>query len=94
MPKGVYKRKAKRRGRPKGSRNKKTALGQRLIKAATEAVRHAQGEDVGAKETHWRIVLPTDATPTEPPTFLSRLEAATVKYEQAIKEAIKALKGN
>lgn len=30
---------------------------------------------------------------TEPASFISRLEAATVKYEQAIKEAIEALKG-
>jgi hypothetical protein len=30
----------------------------------------------------------------ETPTFLSRLEAATVRYEQAIKEMIETLKGN
>lgn len=87
MPRGVYKRPAKR-GRPKGSRNK-THLGQRLIKAASEAIKHAQGEDVGAKVTTWKRV----EAPTEPPTFLSRLEAATVKYEQAINDAITALKG-
>lgn len=102
MPKGVY----KRRGRPKGSKNKKTALGQRLIKAAAEAVRHAQGEDVGAKTTTfvfsndegWKPqkftgMQTVNLQPTEPPTFLSRLEAATAKYEQAINDAITALKG-
>ncbi len=36
---------------------------------------------------------PFIVAPSEPPTFLSRLEAATVKYEIAIKEAIEALKG-
>jgi hypothetical protein len=36
---------------------------------------------------------PLWSTPTEPPTFLSRLEAATVKYEQAINDTITALKG-
>jgi hypothetical protein len=73
----------KKRGRPKGSRNKKPE--HRLLKAAREAVEFAQGVDNGSRVTVFEV--------TNIP-FLSRLEAATVQYEKAIYDAIRALKGN
>jgi hypothetical protein len=76
--------KKRKPGRPKGSRNKPKSEN-KLITALKEGVAFAKGEDNRAKVTTF---VP------ETPTFLSRLEAATVKYEQAIKEAIEALKGN
>lgn len=73
----------KRRGRPKGSRNKPTP-------AAIKAL---------ATYNTWKEIsnqLPDyePPVPIEPAYYLSRLEAATIKYEQAINDAIGALKGN
>ncbi len=88
----------KKRGRPKGSRNKKS-LREAIITATTH------GLNVGDKVTFnystpkgWKpqkfTGMETINLPTEPPSYLSRLEAATVKYEQAINDAITALKGS
>ena len=75
-------------GKPKGSRNKKNKI---VIRELEQAF------DYGAKIGTLRIRMPEDyqvtATKPETPTFLSRLEAATVRYEQAIKETIETLKG-
>lgn len=84
MPRGVYKRK-KKAGRPKGSRNK-------IILAMKDALEDIRSPNPKAKMTTWRMET-GPLFPTEPASFISRLEAATVKYEIAIKEAIEALKG-
>lgn len=99
MPKGVYKR--KKVGRSKGSRNKTP---NRIIMAMKKALEDIKSPNPKSKITTWHMVTEPlksikdpwtaqYATPTEPPTFLSRLEAATIKYEQAINDAITALKG-
>jgi len=80
MPKGVYKR--KKIGRPKGRKNTLIKPQQIFNYKMSDAT------EIGELQTKSKWI-----TPTEPPTFLSRLEAATVKYEQAINEAIEALKG-
>lgn len=68
----------KRRGRPKGSRNKIQEVWNKYQSNIASNI--ASNIDEGI--------------PTEPPSYLSRLEAATVKYETAINNAISALKGN
>lgn len=100
----------KKRGRPKGSRNKKFSM------AGLTNYKMSDTPEIGLLpiKSKWikpkknklgttlRIRLPDDYQvedrnklhiATEPASFISRLEAATVKYEQAIKEAITALKG-
>jgi hypothetical protein len=73
----------KRRGRPKESRNK-----------TTKSTTFSYSNKSGWKPQQFTGMETITLEPTEPHTFLSRLEVATVKYEQAIKEAIQALKGN
>lgn len=91
----------KQRGKPKGSRNKKFSMAglTNYDPKQYEEKFSIKGAKIG--ET-LRIRLPDDYQvedrnklhiATEPASFISRLEAATVKYEQAIKEAIEALKG-
>lgn len=78
----------KRRGRPKGSRNKPISLN---IKQYSGLFSKADAKISSVL----RIRLPNDyKVATEPPSYLSRLEAATVKYETAINDAISALKGD
>jgi hypothetical protein len=93
MPKGIYKRK-KKLGRPKGVKNKLKELMQ--SKNPWNETDYKIGSIL-------RIKMPKDYiasdgpklhVPTEPPSLISRLEAATIKYETAINEAIQALKGN
>lgn len=79
MPRGVYKR--KKVGRPKGSRNKKFSM--------AGLTNYNPTDDLKLTEIHTKKW----AVPTEPASFISRLEAATIKYEQAINEAISILKG-
>jgi len=81
MPRGIYKRK-KKVGRPKGRKNTLIKPQQLFNYNASEAIESGQLQT----KAKW-------ITPTETPSFISRLEAATVKYEQAINEAIAVLKG-
>ncbi len=64
------------------SRNKITAQADKLL--------------MTLKEKGWapvELAQETEYIKSETPSFLSRLEVATIKYEQAVKEAIEALKG-
>lgn len=87
------KHRSKKRGRPKGSKNK---TGTKLINALKEVVEFAQGKDNGSKV--WKAVDAKDGVHTifeEPvPTvnIKSRLDECMMKFETAIAKAIVKLK--
>jgi hypothetical protein len=98
MPKGIYKRK-KKAGRPKGNRTK-------IVLAMKNTLDDIRSLNPKAKMPTWYKVGTNSKfdmlanlanqinNPTEPASFVSRLEVATVKYEQAIDYLVTTLKGN
>lgn len=79
MPKGVYNRKKSKRGRPKGSKNKKefivTTTSPHSFKVGDKVTFDKQLNETESAKIPW-IADPN--TFPETPSFLSRLEAATV----------------